>query len=46
VAGVRKAAVDVIGVAIAELLPSPYRGAYGGPEWDEARAFLRKARAT
>lgn len=38
----RRLAVDVVGLAIARLLPDPYRGAYGGhdPDLELARAIV------
>lgn len=44
--GDRRAAVDAVGVAIADVLPEPYRGAYGASEDTAgARAILDRARS-
>jgi 1-acyl-sn-glycerol-3-phosphate acyltransferase len=45
--GSRRLAMDAIGLAIAELLPPPYRGAYGNStDFQRARNVLQHARVT
>jgi hypothetical protein len=42
----RRLMMDVVGLAIAEVLPPPYRGVYGDdvPGLDEARRLLKVVR--